>query len=223
MKNLSAGLLKSQIFAAALGLLTLASVAHAADVVRYKARPNGSSVRIDGAANVHNWDMEGSIISGFVELPAGVVLDSSLAAVAGLPANGKIPIHAEARMPVTSIKSHSEGMDEVMQQAMDATNSPYIEYHLAEMTLKQPHEAGKPFEFDATGELSLHGVTNKITMPVTIETVDKTKLKIVGNGIPIDMTDYGVKPPVKLALFITKPGVKISFEWIVGLPKSVAK
>ena len=207
--------------AACCAAFTLA--ARADDMVRYKAKPVGSLVHIDGAANVHDWTMEGTIIGGYLEVPASVVLDSSQAALAGAP-DGKVKAIGEVSIPVTSLKNGKyEGMDEVMLGAMDAANFPRIQYHLATMTLKQPHAAATPLQFDTTGELIIKGVTNKVSFPISIETVDKGKLKITAAPIPIKMTDYGVQPPVKYGLFITEPGVKISFTWAVALPAKAAE
>jgi polyisoprenoid-binding protein YceI len=195
----------------------------AEDAVRYKAKPVGSLVHIDGAANVHEWAMEGTLIGGYLEVPASVVLDSSQAALAGAP-EGKVKATGEVNMPVTSIKNGKyEGMDEVMQKAMDAENFRLIQYHLTGLTLKQPHAAGTPLQFDTTGDLASKGVTNKVSFPVSIETVDKGKLKITAAAIPVKMTDYGIKPPVTLGLFITEPDVKISFTWVVALPVKAAE
>jgi hypothetical protein len=222
MKN-STSFAKLGCVTAILSLAAFCASTRADDMVRYKARPGASSVRIDGDSSVHRWDMEGSIIGGYIEIPAKISLDSTVGDIPGISADGKIPIHAETQIPVSDYKNaHYDGMTEVMQEAMGAKDFPYIEYHLTEITLKQPHAANMPFQFTATGSLSLHGVTNKISMPVTIESVDKTKLKIIGKDIPINMVDYGIKPPVKAAIFTTKPDVNISFEWIVGLPKPAA-
>jgi len=106
---------------------------------------------------------------------------------------------------------------------MHATDFPSIKYQATEMTLKQPHTAGTPFQFDTKGELSIDGVTNAIAMPVSIETIDKGKLKVTASGIPVKMTDFKIKPPTKMGLFVTDPDVKISFEWVVGLPAKAAE
>jgi len=201
--------------------LVLANSTRAEDYTVYKARPLGNKVRIDGSANIHDWAMDGTIIGGSFEVPAGVTLDSSQAAVAGL--NGKLAARANVRIPVTSMSSGTPAMDAVMQEAMNAKDHESIEYHLTEMTLKEPHAAGSPLEFDTKGELVINGVSKAITMPVKIENVDKTKLKITGSPVPLSMPDYSVKPPVKGGVFITKPDVKISFEWVVGQSKAAAK
>ncbi|MDB6022066.1 MAG: YceI family protein [Pedosphaera sp.] len=196
-------------------LLLFTAMARAEDFVKYRARPVGTKVHIDGSANVHDWTLDGVNIAGSFEFPAGVTLDSAQAAVAGV--TDKLAAHAEVSIPVDSLSSGTPAMDQVMQEAMDAKDHPRIEYRLGEMTLKPGHAAGAPFQFDTKGELTINGVTKKIDMPVSIQTVDKTKLKIIGGPVTVAMPDYNVKPPVKLGLFITKPDVKISFEWVVGV------
>jgi hypothetical protein len=58
-------------------------------------------------------------------------------------------------------------------------------------------------------------------MPITITSLDKTKLKVSAAGVPVSMTDFKVNPPVKLGVFKTDPNVKISFDWVVGIsPKA---
>lgn len=203
----------------ALGCLLISAAVAQAQDVRYKARP-GSKVRIDGSANIHDWAMEGGIVSGWLDVPAGVTLDPSQAAVAGA-ADGKVNAKAEISIPVNSITSteNREGMNEVMQDAMNAKDHPDIKYKLSEMTLKQPHAAGSPLEFDTKGELTVNGETKTISMPVKIEAADKMKLKVTGGPVQIDMTDYKVKPPVKFGVFTTKPEVKITFTWVISAPK----
>ena len=202
------------IISAAVLLVVVA--AHAADRVRYNAKP-GSKVSIAGTSTIHDWTMDGQIIGGFMEVPAGTDFDQSKAELAG-SSGGKLDARVEVSIPVTSLKSGHDGMDEVMQEAMNATEHPRIQYHLTEMTLKQPHAAGTPFEFDTKGDLIVNSVTNPIAMPVTIENVGGGKLKITGKT-PLKMTDYKVKPPApKIALGMIKTGdeVTISFEWLIG-------
>jgi hypothetical protein len=160
-------------------ILLLGVSAHAQDMVRYRARPSTNTlVRVNGSANIHDWEMEGNIIGGYLDVPASVILDSTQAALAGAP-DGKVAAKAHVQIPVTSIvNAKYDGMSQVMQDAMDAKTFPQIVFDLSDLTLKQPHAAGTPFQFEVKGELMVHGVTNKITMPVTIESLDKTRLKV---------------------------------------------
>jgi YceI-like domain len=203
-------------------VLIFTASARAQEWVRYDARP-GSKVKIEGTSTIHDWTMEGQIIGGYMELPKGVALDPGQATVPGIK-GGKLEAHVESSVPVRSVKSGKKGMDEVMQQAMNAQTHPKIQYHLTEMTLKEPHAAGTPLQFDTKGELAVNGVTNKISMPVSIEAVDKTKLKVSGTT-PLKMTDYKITPPApSLGLGLIKTGdeVKISFEWLIAIAEKAA-
>ncbi len=209
--------------AAAAMVISFATSAGADEVLRYRAKPVGNTVRIDGSANVHNWDMEGTLIGGFLEIPSTVLLDSTQGDVAGA-GDGKIAAKAEVSIPVNSVKnSDYDGMNEVMLQAMNAKDYPRIVFALSELTFKKPHAPNTPIEADSKGTLSINGITNAIAFPVKIESVDKTKLKISATDILVKMTDFKVPPPVKLGIFTTKPEVKIKFEWVVGLPAKAAE
>ena len=132
------------------------------------------------------------------------------------PPSGKVGARALVTIPVRSFKGGSSGMDSVMQQAMKQKEFPTIEYRVKEMVLKEPHTSGTPFVFDTKGELTVAGVTNKIAMPVTMERIDKTKLKFKGST-PLKMTAYGVTPPspkILAGLIKTGDEVKITFEWV---------
>jgi hypothetical protein len=198
-------------------LLSLATSLRAQTPVRYKSSPIGSTVKIEGSSTIHDWKMTGRLIGGYLEVPAGVTLDPSKAEQPGVK-DGKLEAKAEVSIPVSSMQSGTQGMDEVMQAAMNVTDYPRIQYHLTEMLLKQPHAAGTPLLFDTKGELAVAGVTNKISMPVSIDTTEKTKLKVIGST-PLLMTDYNVRPPVKAGIFKTTNNITVSFEWVIVPPK----
>ena len=81
--------------------------------------------------------------------------------------------------------------------------------------------------FDAKGELTVAGVTNKITMVVNILPTTfkgEKRLEITGS-IAVKMTDYKVAPvDINLVLGHIKTGdeVKLVFKWIVGQKKAAA-
>lgn len=207
-------LVPSLALAATLSGALLAAPLRAQEGAQYRGSALGSKVRIAGSSNIHDWTMDGTLVVGSFDLPPGVELDSTQADIAGLKGD-KLAARAEVSIPVNSLQSGTDGMDSVMQQAMNAKDYPRIVYRLDELTFKGPHTPNTPFQFEAKGELSLNGVTNKITMPVTIENAEKKKLKIIGS-VPLKMTDFKVPPPVKLGIFTTVPDVRISFEWLVN-------
>jgi|HubBroStandDraft_6_1064221.scaffolds.fasta_scaffold607406_2 polyisoprenoid-binding protein YceI len=210
----------SLVTAAVISGALLAAPLRAQDGAFYRGSPKDTKVRIDGSSNIHDWSMTGTIIGGTFELPPGVQLDTAQANIPGLSGD-KLDAHAEVSIPVNSMQSGTEGMDSVMQQAMNAKDYPRIVFHLTDLTVKGAHTPNTPFQFEAKGELSLNGITNKITMPVTIENTDKKKLKITGSA-PLKMTDFKVPPPVKLGVFVTKDAVKITFEWMLTRHEKIA-
>lgn len=196
-----------------LALLLLASASAAENWVAYLASANGSRVKIEGTSTLHDWTMESTLVAGKMELEEGFKLDSSLKP-------GKVNARVTVSMPVRQFKNGKySGMDEVMQQAMKEDKSPKIEYKLTELVFKEaPKSADAPYSFDSTGELTVAGVTKKISMPITIFQVSPVRLKVAGT-IGLKMTDYGVVPPApKIAGGFIKTGdeVKISFDWVAA-------
>ena len=200
---------------AALVFLLLAGALPAQNLVRFIGQP-GSKVRLEGTSTIHDWTMDGGIIGGFLELDSAFPTDP--AATDLKP--GKVNANATARIPVRSIKSGKTRMDEVMQEHMKEKDFPRIEYRLTEMILKEaPGAAAAPLKFDTKGELTVAGVTNKISIPVTMERIDKSKVKISGST-GLKMSDFKVEPVAikipALGSITTGDDVKISFEWITA-------
>lgn len=191
--------------------LLVASVAFGADqMTKYDAKP-GSKVTLDGTSSVHDWTVESTIIGGTMELG----FDPASAKP------GKVPAKVTAQIPVRSLKSKGKldpkRMEEVMQETMKMQTAPRIEYRLTELVLKEaPKTATDPLKFDSKGELSMAGVTNQISMPVTMERLEGNKLKTKGN-VTLKMTSFGMKPPapkILLGMISTGDDVKVGFEWL---------
>lgn len=185
--------------------------------VRYDAVQGGGKMKIDGTSTVHDWTVEGQLIGGYVEFE-GFDLDN--------PKPGKVVAKASAVIPVRQLKSGKSAMDNVMYDAMKQKEHPRIEYRLTEMTLKEaPKAPTDPVVFDATGDLTVSGVTNKISMPVTMQRVEKGKLKFTG-VTSIKMTSFGIQPPapkIALGLITTGDDVKLTFEWLTSKKEDAAK
>lgn len=180
----------------------------AADAVRYSPVPNSSKLRMDGTSTIHDWHADTDIIGGFLELEA-TFPDAS-----GKSAPSAVKPKVEVKIPVRSLKSSGgKRMDAVMQEHMKFEQYKMIEYRVLELTPK----AGATGQFDARGALTVAGVTRTNTMPVTIERVENTKLKVKGTAA-IKMTDFGIQPPAPeiLGLSVIKTGddVKLNFEWV---------
>lgn len=209
-------------------LLALATAASAADTVRLDPMP-GSKMRIEGTSSVHDWQVEGKLIGGHVEAGAGFPLEPGQAVTPG-----KVDATVEAFIPVRSLasiekdgKPYSTSMDDIMYGKLLQPTHPRITYRLNELTLTAtPKNPGDPYVFDSKGELVVAGVTNTISMPVSVTPLGNKKVKIAGTTT-VKMTQFDIKPPapaIALGLIKTGDDVKLIFEWMVGeRPKTTAK
>jgi hypothetical protein len=186
-----------------------------AGMVRFDARP-GSKMRIEGTSNIHDWQVQGLLIGGFLEAGANFPLDPGQACTPG-----KVAAKAEAFIPVRSLKSvdkegkpYSDKMDDIMCEKLKSPPHARITYRLTELALTKPAAGGgEPYACEAKGELAVAGVTNLITMPVNVLPLGDNKLKVSG-AVGLKMTSFNVEPPAPLGLFIkTGDEVKLIFEW----------
>ena len=184
----------------------------AAGMVRYEAAITGSSSKMEGDSTLHKWKMESKIIGGFIEADANFPESTLTDPKTARP-------NVSAFMPVRSYKSGNKKMDDIMQDSMNAATLPKIEYSLIELKPTSPAGTAGAIQFEATGALTISGVTRTNTMPVTIEKKDG-KLKINGTT-PVKMSDYKVKPKLTgpAALLTVDDNLKITFEWMLA-PKA---
>ena len=210
--------IENTIMKLSISLLTLClTLTLQAQTTRYEALP-GSKVKLDGTSTMHAWTVEGGIIRGSMDLPFDPQNPQNLKP-------GKVDAKVQATIPVRTIKSGKAMMDSVMHDAMKQKSFPTIEYRLTELVLKEaPKSAEAPLVFDSKGELAVAGVTNVISMPVTMTKVDQDKVKTSGTTT-LKMTSFGIKPPapkVALGFISTGDDVKIAFEWLTGKPQKTA-
>jgi len=208
-----------------LGYIALALAAalplQAADAIRLNSKPGSLKVRIEGTSNIHDWQVEGKLIGGFMEVGQNFPMEPGKAAEPG-----KADAKVEAFIPVRSLRSvekdgspYSTKMDDVMYEKMRVTEFDRVHFRLQEMVLKEASKAkDAPNVFDAKGEVVVAGVTNTITLP------GDGQLKIVGS-IGLKMTDFKMEPPAPaIAMGIIKTGdpVTVKFEWLVVQKKAAA-
>ncbi len=188
-----------------------AGVLYAADsMTRFDAQP-GSKMKIEGTSTLHDWTVEGGIIGGFFEADPGFTKDPAVVS--------KVLPKVEVEIPVRTLKSGSNPMNNVMYEAMKMKDHPKIKFTLKEMKFKgQPASGNGPFLFDTKGELTVSGVTRTNVMVVAVQKIADGQLKFAGTNT-MKMTDFGIKPPAPaIALGAIKTGdeVKVSFEWMTA-------
>ncbi len=215
----------ARLLSATLLLLPLASLSlGAAEMTRYDAR-SGSKMRIEGTSVVHDWRAESPLILGFLEVGPGFPTEPGQTVTPG-----KIEARGEARVMVNTLLSKKENgdpyeskMDDKMHDMLKMDTYPMIVFRLTELTLKEaPRSKDDPYLFDSKGELAVAGVTNQLSMVVSIFPLADKKLKISGTA-PLKMTDFKIEPATLiLPAFKTSEDVKIKFEWMLGQKKPAA-
>ena len=195
------------------GLVGCAIALPAQNLTTFRAQPNASKMTLDGSSSVHDWTVKSEVVGGAMELDSAFVTEPQKASP------GKINAKANVRVPVSSLHGNRKGMDTFMYETMKLKDHKNIEYRLSELTLKEaPQSADGPFQFESKGELTIAGVTNKISMPVTMTREEKTKMKTTGS-ISLKMTSFGMKPPsppLLGSLIKTGDDVKLTFEWLTA-------
>jgi len=174
-------------------------------------------VRIEGTSTVHDWQVEGKLIGGSLEVGPNFPTEPGQAVTPG-----KVQAVVNAYIPVRSLKSvekdgrpYSDKMDEVMYTHIKQENFPKIFFHASELVLKEaPKSKDAPYAFEAMGELVVAGVTNKITLPVNVLPLGERKLKISGSTT-VKMSDFKVEPPVLVGILSTGDPVTLRFDWPV--------
>jgi polyisoprenoid-binding protein YceI len=79
-------------------------------------------------------------------------------------------------------------------------------------------KAGQTITTDATGELTLHGVTKTITFSVDAQLIDGQIEIATSDPVPVQLADYGITPPAQGPVAeVSSTG---SFEFLVRLEQS---
>jgi polyisoprenoid-binding protein YceI len=117
---------------------------------------------------------------------------------------------------------YSTSMDDIMFGKFKTSEYPRIIFRLSELVLKEaPKAKDQPYLFDSKGDLAIAGVTNKVSVPVSVTPLGNGTIKISGTA-NLKMTDFKIDPPapkVALGMITTGDDVKILFDWVVQQKK----
>ena len=165
---------------------------------RYAVLPDKSRVSAEARSSIHPILMQTTGFEGFFEatIESGVV---------------RLAAPTQIKLPVELLKADNAMVDSELRKRLEARKFPYIE---GELLQADPLEANKSL---LTGELSLHGVRQKLQVEVmTRASADGNMFEIAGEKI-IDMRDFGLDPP-KFLFFKVDPRVRIR-AWLVAQRK----
>lgn len=164
-----------------------------------------ADITVNGTSNLHDWTMVARHISCSVKFNF-------------LPADDNLPhtlTELSLSVPVVDLKSGKSSMDSRAYSALKSKQYSHIVFVLTSATII-PEQKDK-FRIKTTGNLSIAGVTKKITLDVGC------KLDIGGtitcNGSEkLKMTDYQIKPPVYM-LGALKTGDELTIGFAVTVKK----
>ena len=95
---------------------------------------------------------------------------------------------------MTAITTNESRRDDKVQSALDTAEFPTATFVLTEpIELGAAAADGEPVSTTATGELTIHGVTTTVTIPIEAQLVDDN-IVVVGS-LDIVFADYGVSVP----------------------------
>lgn len=146
---------------------------------------NGSKdnvVKISGKSNVHDWTM-------MAQNPVCEANFSAVSAESGVP---KTLVSLHFSVKAKNLKSESESMNNRTYKTIKADAYPDIDFKLREATVT-PLQKNK-FSVNATGTLTIAGVSKLITMQVSGEVSADNTILCTGQE-KIKLTDYGIQPP----------------------------
>jgi hypothetical protein len=203
-------------------------IAGTATPLRFEAEPAGSEMRLEGDSSAHAWSCVSKIVSGYFMVEPAWLTDLSLKSVSSLRETGRPP-ECVVKVPVRTLRSQvqvgASVMDNRLQAELKAKTFPNIEYRLTRMVIKgEVPTAGSPVMFDATGELTVAGVTNVVRFPITMKRIGPAELLFSG-GLNLKMSDFRIRPPVVTVLGVplrTADPIKLSWSWRVGLAEETA-
>ena len=145
---------------------------------------NDYAITINGTSNLHNWDEKVKTVTGtgMVNWNSDVSFDLESISI---------------KMDVHSIKSDmGHIMNNNTYKALKADENPEIIFTLT-TPIKSLQAKSSEKIISAKGNLTIAGVTKAVDMQVKISMPEHGKLIFEGSQ-SIQMTDYGIKPPVAL-------------------------
>lgn len=109
---------------------------------------------------------------------------------------------------MTTLQSDSSRRDGALgSRGLETDTYPTATFVLSEpIDLGSLPAVGEPVTADAVGDLTLHGVTKSVTIPLEAQLVDETTIVVVGS-LEVAFADYGIEAPTGFSvLAIEDPG-----------------
>jgi polyisoprenoid-binding protein YceI len=112
----------------------------------------------------------------------------------------------EITADMTQLKSDKSPRDQqIKTRGIETSTFPTATFKLTQpITLPGPPEKGKEVDVTATGELTLHGVTKTVDIPLKASWTGDTIA--VAGGAKVAFSDYGIEPPTNAIVSVDDNG-----------------
>lgn len=166
----------------------------------------GSVISLNGTSTVHDYSAKSS------ELTDTLIVDSRLLEKGKVTFNNLFR-QATISIPVKSLRSSDEDLDNNMYNALKTDNFPNIRYRLIADTIL-PGATSDSLTLKTIGQLTVAGKEKTIEMLVTVRSANDSTFHIRGKK-KLLMTDFGIEPPsMMMGLLKTDNKVMILFDLI---------
>jgi polyisoprenoid-binding protein YceI len=178
-----------------------------AQTVKYNVSEE-TTMTVTGTSTLHDWTSEVNEVKGFVEV------DEKFASNGKIKKGEKIDL-VSINVPVKSIISpRGATMDKKTYAALKSEENPEIIFVLKDSKVASVN--GEVFAVEATGDLTVAGVTKKVEFPVEGKLLEEGKMSFAGS-YKLNMVEYDMEPPSAMfGQIVTGEEVEIKFELIVN-------
>lgn len=168
-----------------------------------KVNPNSSTITINGTSNLHDWKTTTKQIKGELVL-AGSNQVKALA----------------IDVPVKSIKSGEKIMDTKTYETFKADKNPNISFRLTNVS--EFKNSGNDMTLAFTGNLTMAGVTKKVTIKTAGKSIKSGSYKFNGS-VDLKMSDFKMSAPTAMmGMMKVGDGIKLVFDVVVDEQQQAA-
>lgn len=164
-----------------------------------------SNCTVNGGSTLRDWTATSSSVQGEVVFEKAFLKKSVRKAGTGVEA-------ASFRVPVKSLKGRADAMNTKIYNAFKSEEHPSIQFELKSGTVRKGSaQQDGSFTLDCTGLLKMAGAAQTVSLSLDGKPADQG-FHFTGT-IPIDMTEYGIKPPSAMfGQIIVEPKINVDFD-----------